>query len=194
MTKALRPIFFGWKVVATGFIVSAFTFGVGYYGPSAFLNVLHQQRGWPVSVISSAITVHFLVSAVLVTRLPNVHRRFGIATVTQTGTLTLVIGVVGWSLAAAPWQLFVAATLSGAGWSATSGAAIIAMVSPWFDRRRPLALAHALNGASVGGILFAPLWAALSEAIGFTSGRCRDRLHDDRCNLAVGFMVPAPDP
>src|SRR6185503_13179477 len=102
MTKALRPIFFGWKVVAAGFTVSAFTFGVGYYGPSVFLNVLHQQRAWPVSVVSSAITVHFLVSAVLVTRLPNIHRRFGIATVTQAGTLTLVIGMVGRSLAAAP--------------------------------------------------------------------------------------------
>src|SRR3954471_10980599 len=114
ISMGLRPVFFGWKVVGTAFTVSAFTFGVGYYGPSVFLNVLHQQRGWPVPVISSAITVHFLVSAVLVTRLPDGHRRFGIATVTQAGTLALVIGMVGWSLAAAPWQLFVAATLSGA--------------------------------------------------------------------------------
>jgi MFS family permease len=76
--------------------------------------------------------------------------------------------MLGWSLAAAPWQLFVTASLSGVGWAATSGAAIIAMVSPWFDRRRALALGHALNGASIGGILFAPLWVLVISAVGFT--------------------------
>jgi predicted MFS family arabinose efflux permease len=42
------------------------------------------------------------------------------------------------------------------------------MVSPWFDQRRALALGHALNGASVGGIVFAPLWTMLIAAVGFT--------------------------
>jgi predicted MFS family arabinose efflux permease len=41
------------------------------------------------------------------------------------------------------------------------------MVSPWFDRRRALALGHAFNGASVGGILFTPLWVMLIAAVGF---------------------------
>jgi predicted MFS family arabinose efflux permease len=164
---APRSIFFGWKVVLTAFTVATFTFGFGYYGPAVFLNVLHQQRGWPVSIIATAITVHYLVSAVLVARLPEAHRRFGIAAVTQAGAVALVVGMCGWSLAASPWFLFVAAILSGAGWAATSGAAIIAMVSPWFERRRALALGHALNGASVGGVLFAPLWVALIAAIGF---------------------------
>jgi len=38
---ALRTVFFGWKVVATAGTVATFTFGIGYYGPSVFLNVLH---------------------------------------------------------------------------------------------------------------------------------------------------------
>jgi MFS family permease len=99
--------------------------------------------------------------------LPDAHRRFGIATITQAGVVALVMGMLFWSLAGEPWQLFIAAIFSGAGWAATSGAAIIAMVSPWFDRRRALALGHALNGASVGGVLFAPLWVMLIASIGF---------------------------
>ncbi len=161
-----RKNFFGWKVVAAAFAVATCTFGIGYYGPSVLLNVLHQQRGWPLSVISAAITTHFLVSALLVARLPDAHHRFGIARVTQAGVAALVFGILAWSLATAPWQLFVAALVSGTGWAATSGAAIIAMVSPWFERRRALALGHALNGASVGGILFMPLWVTLIAAVG----------------------------
>jgi MFS family permease len=163
-----QPIFFGWKVVVTAFVVATFTFGVGYYGPSIFLNVLHQQRGWSVFVVAWAITLHFLVSAILVAWLPEAHHRFGIALTTFVGVAALAFGMLCWSVALAPWQLFAAAAVTGAGWAATSGAAIIAMVSPWFDRRRPLALGHALNGASAGGIVFAPLWVALIGRIGYT--------------------------
>jgi MFS family permease len=165
--EATRSIFFGWKVVVTAFTVATFTFGFGYYGPAVFLTILHQQRGWSVAVISWAVTAHFLTSALLVAHLPDVHRRFGIAAVTQVGVAALVGGMFCWSLATSLWFLFMAAVLSGAGWAATSAAAIIAMVSPWFERRRGLALGHALNGASVGGVLFAPLWVTLIAAIGF---------------------------
>jgi predicted MFS family arabinose efflux permease len=48
-----------------------------------------------------------------------------------------------------------------------SGAAIPAMVSPWFDRRRPAALAMAFNGSSIGGLVFTPLWAVLISRLGF---------------------------
>jgi hypothetical protein len=49
----------------------------------------------------------------------------------------------------------------------TSGAALNAMVSPWFERLRPAALSMAYNGASVGGIIFSPLWVALIGEFGF---------------------------
>jgi MFS family permease len=70
-------------------------------------------------------------------------------------------------MASQPWQMFGAALLTGLGWAATSGAAIDAMVSPWFDRRRAVALSHAVNGSSVGGVVFMPLWVALIGWIGF---------------------------
>jgi MFS family permease len=168
MRRAMM-VFFGWKVVATASFIATCSFGFGYFGPAVFLSVLHTQHGWPVSLISAAISLHFLVSAVLVPCLPDAHDRLGIAPVTLAGIVALQIGVLGWSLAAAPWQLFIASLLSGVGWAATSGAAIIAMVSPWFDRRRALALGLALNGASIGGIVFAPLWVMVISAVGFAN-------------------------
>ena len=81
--------------------------------------------------------------------------------------LLMAIGVFGWAMSASPWQLFVAAGLSGAGWGTMSAAALNAIVSPWFVRARPAALAMAYNGGSVGGILFSPLWVAAISAVGF---------------------------
>jgi MFS family permease len=87
--------------------------------------------------------------------------------VTRAGALATAFGALGWSLAIEPWQLYVAVLLSGAGWAATSGAAINAMVAPWFDRRRPAAISMAFNGSSVGGAIFTPLWAFLITHLGF---------------------------
>src|SRR5579859_2094289 len=53
-------MFFGWKVVATALAVAAFAWSFGLYGPAVFLNTLHQQHGWSVSIISTAITVHYV--------------------------------------------------------------------------------------------------------------------------------------
>ena len=161
-------MFFGWKVVATAFAVATFAWSFGFYGPAVFLNTLHQQHGWSVSVISTAITVHYLVSAILTARLRSFHRRFGIATITRFGITALALGAVGWSLASSPWHLFAAALITGAGWSATNAAAINAMVAPWFNRQRALALSHAFTGSSVGGVVFTPLWVALIARFGFT--------------------------
>lgn len=164
-----QPTFFGWRVAWAAFSVAVFAWGFGFYGPSIFLQTLHASRGWSISLISAAITAHFLWSAAMVACLPNAYRRYGLAEVTLAGVVLSASGVLAWASAQQPWQLFAAALVSGAGWAATSGAAINAMVTPWFDRDRPNALSIAYNGASVGGVIFGPLWIALIAQLGFTS-------------------------
>jgi len=157
--------FFGWKVAWAAFVVAAFGAGVGLYGPSVFLSVLHATRGWSIATISAAITTHFLLSATLVIYLPEIHRRFALAAVTMAGVASSCLGIIVWATAQHPWQLFPAALLTGAGWATTSSASI----ARWFDRERPRALSLALNGASFGGVLFPPLWVALIAWLGFAA-------------------------
>jgi len=167
MIRAAR--FQGWSVVWVAFTVAAFGFGIGFYGPAVFLQTLHTTKGWSIATISTAITVHFLLGAAIVTYLPEVHRVLGIANATILGALLSGIGILGWASATAPWHIFVAAIFSGGGWAVTSGAAINAMIAPWFDRDRPKALSHAFNGASVGGVIFTPLLVWLIAELGFQS-------------------------
>jgi Major Facilitator Superfamily len=159
--------FHGWQVVGGAFVLAMFGWGVGFYGPPVYLHAVRDARGWPLALVSTAVTVHFLIGAVAVANLPALHRHYGVAATTKAGALALAVGVVGWAVAAEPWQLLPALVLSGAGWAATSAAAINAIVSPWFVRRRPAALAMAYNGASVGGIVFSPLWVAAIGTLGF---------------------------
>jgi MFS family permease len=162
-----RPEFYGWIVVRAAFLIAIFGWGVGFYGPAVYMKAVQDAHGWSLGLVSAAVTWHFLIGAVAVANLPCAHRRFGLPKVTFAGALALALGVVGWSLCQNPWQLFLAATLSGVGWVALGAVAINTMVSPWFATKRPAALALAYNGASMGGVIFSPLWVALIAAQGF---------------------------
>jgi MFS family permease len=164
---ASKGIFFGWWVTGGAFVLAVFGWGLGFYGPPVFLGILNETRGWSPGLISSAITVHYLVGSAISSQLPKLHGRLGADRCTQAAAVSLAAGTIGWSLAAEPWQLFPAALVSGAGWGATSAAALNAIIAPWFVRTRPTALGMAYNGASVGGIVFSPLWVLAIHGLGF---------------------------
>ena len=119
-------IFFGWKKLCRHglFTVAIFTWGIGFYGPPIFLNAIHQNRGWPIPLISAAFTCNLLIGAVVITKLAWLHARFGVATVTRAGAILTALGLVGWATAAEPWQLFAVTPISASGWALTSGAAL----------------------------------------------------------------------
>ena len=157
----------GWSVVWVAFIVAFFAWGIGFHGMGVFLQTLHATKGWPIATISAAITAHFLIGAVIVVYLPEVHRKLGLARSTILGAALTAFGIVSWSISASPSHLFAAAIFSGSGWALTSGAAINAMIVAWFDKERPKAIGHAFNGSSFGGVIFAPLLVAMISQLGF---------------------------
>ena len=166
-TKCEGAAAYGWRIVAAAFVLAMFGWGLGFYGPPVYLHAVREARGWPVAFVSTAVTVHFLAGAIAVANLPAVYRRYGVAIITKFGALALALGVIGWAVATAPWQLLAATLLSGIGWAATGAAALNAIVSPWFTRQRPAALSMAYNGASIGGVVFSPLWVVAISQFGF---------------------------
>ena len=58
--------YFGWSVAWSAFTIAVFAWGIGFYGPSVFLESLHESRGWSISQISMAISAHFLLSAIII--------------------------------------------------------------------------------------------------------------------------------
>ncbi|MFY3276217.1 MFS transporter, partial [Achromobacter xylosoxidans] len=161
------PVFFGWKVLYATFVLAVFGWGVGFYGPPVFLHAVVQRTGWSVALVSAAVSLHFLCGTLIVANLPRLYRRWGVPAVTLAGAVALALGVSGWARAAAPWQLYAAALFSGMGWVTLGAAAVNALIAPWFVKRRPAALGMAYNGASVGGIVFSPLWVFLISGYGF---------------------------
>jgi len=162
-----EPPFFGRRVVRAAFTLALFGWGIGFYGPPVYLHAVIERTGWSLSWVSAAVTVHYLFGALVVTQLPRLHARFGVGATAVAGAVVTTMGVLGWALCVERWQLMCAALLSGGGWVTMGAVAVNAAIAPWFVRTRPQALATAYNGASIGGVVFSPLWVMLIGAWGF---------------------------
>jgi MFS family permease len=157
----------GWKVVIAGFAIATVAWVIGFYGPSVYLVSLTQKHGWSVAQISSTITAYYVASAVLTGFAGELYQRYHPAALVSGATLALALGLALLGVIDKPWQLYPAFGLIVLGWSLTGGAGVYAIVGPWFDRRRGLAISITLTGASFAGVITAPIWTALLPDHGF---------------------------
>ncbi|SFW21638.1 MFS transporter [Pseudomonas sp. NFACC04-2] len=159
--------FFGKTVLACTFILAMIGWGIGFYGPPIYMQAVIERTGWPIAQVSAAVTLHFLSGTVVIANLPRLYARFGIPAVTLLGSIVLGIGVNLWAQANQPWVLYAGAVWSGMGWVTLGAAAVNTLIAPWYVKERPKALGKAYNGASLGGVIFSPLWVWLIERFGF---------------------------
>lgn len=159
--------FFGKTVLACTFILAIIGWGVGFYGPPIYMQAVMERTGWPIAQVSTAVTLHFLSGTIVIANLPRLYARFGIPAITLLGSIVLGIGVNIWAQADRLWVLYAGAVCSGIGWVTLGAAAVNTLIAPWYVKDRPKALGKAYNGASLGGVIFSPLWVLLIERFGF---------------------------
>ncbi|QIB08064.1 MFS transporter [Pseudomonas fluorescens] len=159
--------FFGKTVLTCTFILAMIGWGIGFYGPPIYMQAVMERTGWPIAQVSTAMTLHFLSGTIVIANLPRLYARFGIPAITLLGSIVLGIGVNIWAQADQLWVLYAGAVCSGIGWVTLGAAAVNTLIAPWYVKDRPKALGKAYNGASLGGVIFSPLWVLLIERFGF---------------------------
>ncbi len=168
-SAAKTGIYHGWLVVGAAFLIAFFGWGIGFYGPGIYLVALQQRYGWPTADISAAITTYYLLGATLILFAGSVFERFGSRRVVSAGATAMACGAVLLTFVSRPWHVYAAFAVMSFGWAAMSGAAINIIIAPWFDSRRGLAISLALNGASAGGVVIAPLLVFLIGRLNFAA-------------------------
>lgn len=161
--------FFGKTVLTCTFILAMIGWGVGFYGPPIYMQAVMDRTGWPVAQVSAAVTLHFLSGTLVIANLPRLYARFGVPAITLLGSIVLGVGVNIWAQASQLWVLYAGAICSGIGWVTLGAAAVNTLIAPWYVKERPKALGKAYNGASMGGVIFSPLWVLLIERFGFAT-------------------------
>lgn len=174
MASVTRPRrsapFYGWRVVSACFIIAAVTWALGLFGASVYLQAVTGAHGWPVSEVSAAITLFFLVSASIQRLVGRSIDRFGPRPVLLTGAVNLSLGVALVGQVTAPWQLYPCFALIGIGWACLSTTGISATVAPWFEKHQGRSMTLAIMGASVGAIAGVPLLLLAIGRLGLRPG------------------------
>lgn len=150
-------MFYGWRVVAACFVIAAFAWALGLFGSSVYLQAVTAAHGWPIAGVASAITLFFLVSALVQRTVGRSIDRWGPRPVLSLGAASMCLGVALIGQVTVPWQLYPCFVLIGIGWSTLSTTGIAATVAPWFERHQGRSMTLAIMGASVGAIAGVPL-------------------------------------
>jgi MFS family permease len=163
-------IFYGWRVVAACFVIACFSWGLGLFGSSVYLQAVTAEHGWSISEVSSAITTFLLISAAGQSALGRSIARHGPRPALLVGTICMCIGVASIGLVGRPRQLYPCFALLGIGWATLSTTGISASVAPWFERHQGRSITLAIMGASFGAILGVPILLYIVDRLGLRGG------------------------
>jgi MFS family permease len=143
--------------------------GLGFYSLPVYLNVLVHSQGFALTTVSYAVSAFFLVSAVVNVPLGRLIRRVQPRWVMLGGSVLAGLSLFLLGRVDAVWELYLNFTIFGCGFSASSYLPGTAVIVGLFDRDRARALALALTGGSVGGVVVAPLLTRVVDARGLTA-------------------------
>ena len=170
--QAAKPFFYGWVIVAVS--ASLGFLGTGFYAYSrgVFLPALAEELAdGSRFAIAMGFSVAGITTALLAPFIGQILDRYSPRRVILAGTVIVTLAYLLLSAAQNLWQYFLIVGLGmGLGMAGMGGLAWHRSVINWFDHWRGRAIAIAVMGASLAGVMMPPLVTALVEAVGWRGG------------------------
>lgn len=150
-------MYYGWIVLGVAYLIMFFTAGVSQaFG--VFIKPMTEEFDWDRSTISLAVSIFAIMSAVVPPVAGRIADRFGPRVVLTIGVALNAGGMMLMALTPnIAYVYFVYGVIIGTGFGFSGHAAMTALISRWFDRRRGLALSIASTGLGTGQLVLAPL-------------------------------------
>ncbi|MGD9055718.1 MAG: MFS transporter [Desulfobacterales bacterium] len=157
-------IFFGWYVLAAGFLLLFFQSGARFSFGLMFKPMI-AELGWNRASISSAFFLHMVFFALTLSIAGKLYDRYGPRWVILVSTVLITAGYTSTSRITALWQFhFFYGVVTAVGVGGASVPLIAALMSKWFTRRRGLAISLSLSGSCLGQFVLVPIinWIVLA--------------------------------
>ena len=159
-------VFYGWWLVGVAaFMLTLMSLTV-FQGLGTMLVALERQFGWSRTALSGAFALARVEGAVLGPLEGFLVDRIGNRRMVLIGYTIMGIGFILMSQVQSLWHFYASFIIISLGSGLGGWLAMISMVNNWFSRRRSFALAAAMSGIHVGGLLV-PLLALAIEWFGF---------------------------
>jgi MFS family permease len=167
--EAQGGFFYGWVVVGVSFLTQFIVTGFVFYSFAVVLTSLADEFSagsrTPILALQLAMGIVGVVMAPFIGRLVG---RGWIRPLMTAGAVSTGLGLIGIAHAASLWQIaLIFATLLAFGGNTMTGLTATTIVVNWFEKRRATALGASQLGASLGGMVMAPVVASLVAARGW---------------------------
>src|SRR5580700_9494309 len=117
-------IFYGWWIVGACLIAALFGNALGLFGAGIYLHALVQMKGWPIGLVSGAVTLFYVTSAFLLILVGSAIHRLGPRPVIALGGVLMAGGVIEIGRVSDLWQVYAAFVAMGAGGACLSTTAV----------------------------------------------------------------------
>ena len=161
------PFFYGWVIVAFGFVFGAFNVGMTSWGLGVFVTPMQEDLGWDRGLVFLPL----LIGAIVTTPLgiivgPWADTRHGGRLLALVGILLFVASLMYMRFSDNPLgYILIFGVLGGLGRFSVAMALVV--VPKWFVRRRGLAQATVSAGFSMGPLLFPLVLQTLVDTVGW---------------------------
>jgi MFS family permease len=178
------PFFYGWVIVAVGFV----TMAIGVSARTAFSLLfppILDEYGWERGVTAGVFSFGFFVSAMLSPFVGRLMDRRGPRVVIEMGVIVMAAGLMLAPFARLPWHLYATlGALVGGGGNCLGYTGQSLFLPNWFVRRRGLAASLTFSGVGVGSIVLLPWLQSLIARAGWRAACCTLGL------LVLGVLMP----
>ena len=166
---AARGIHYGWIVAGTTFLVMLAT--AGAMGSAGVLVVpLEQEFGWSTAEISVAMAIRLLLFGLFGPFAAAFMNHFGIRAVVTVALAVTASGILLSLAMTEVWQLILLwGFVIGIGTGMTALVLGATVAVRWFDKRRGLVVGMMTASTATGQLVFLPMLASVTEAIGWRS-------------------------
>ena len=161
--------FYGWRIIALGFLLNLMTAGLSSSAFSVFVSPMGNDLGWSRSAIVLATTIGTLAAAVSGHFLGQaLDKRQGARILTTGGLIIIGVSTILIGRIQETWHLYGLFLVGGAvGLSAYPGLITPTIVSKWFVRRRGMAISFASMGLPSSGFILSPYANFLINEVGW---------------------------
>jgi MFS family permease len=160
-------LYYGWVVVAIGFLTMMLTMGI-FFSSGVLFAAITADHGWTRATASLPFSVALITYAGTAWLAGRLFDRYGPRRLFPLGAICLGVGVIVSAQMHAPWQLCLSwGVLVAQGYNLAGFAPHLALAALWFSRRRGIATGMMLSGASVGALVIVPTAQYLVNAYGW---------------------------